>query len=168
MLKQQFFRMKLFFAALALGGMASAPVLAQTAGNYEGTLPDGNQITVTVGTDGNGVLAVTSLSWGISATCADGMGFSTGWGIGVDAPLVNNTAKFTFIDPYIDTQVALRFSGNGVVGTIASATPMMVQPNDKPVGVTLCQEGAQTFTAAYSGAAAMPMLNQSMHTAKHN
>ena len=146
--------MRISTAALVAATLAvAAPAArAQVIGNYVGTLPDGNGITITVADDGSGTgaLAVTALSYGLSTTCNDGSSFGTGWGLGFSAEIINNVAKETFIDPYIDSKFTLRFSGQTLTGQIISATPEMYQPNSFPTKSLLCEEASQNFTATYS------------------
>jgi hypothetical protein len=144
-------------AILAGSGLSAAALAAPTAGTYTGTSADGQGISLTVGTDGNGDLAITSASISIQATCMPGGTTAyTGWGYGQDAVIAKN--KFSYVESfdYLYEPVKGTFSGDTITGTISSDVPgFAAVTKGAPTKSVFCKSLTQSFTATLSASASL-------------
>jgi hypothetical protein len=144
-------------AACVLCAMAwSTAGQAQTAGVYNGTSADGQPVTFTVGTDGNGQLAIISAGISFSAPCKGGTmpTLDSAWGFGADSVIAHNKATMVAADPYFYITANFVFSGSSVSGNIATRTPDLDPGNAPPKKADFCESPRQAYSATLSGAAA--------------
>lgn len=128
-------------AALALAG----PAAAQVAGVYSGTSADGNGVSFTVDPDGSGGFKVTSAVVFFSDVCSDASILNTGWGYGLDQPIVARKVSDTTAGPYFTITFNLKFSNNGqtATGSVTSYSPTLTPIGPKPKKALFCSSPQQ-------------------------
>ena len=145
--------------------VASHAASAQQAGVYSGTAKDGSNISFTIGTDAStGNLQVTAVGIGLIDTCTPGaFTYNTGWGLGGDGTdLTGNTGTYNFSYGYLYVTATLKFVGKVLIGTVANATPTLIEPaSGEPKKAAYCSGKQQTFkatlqTGTAAAAVAMP------------
>jgi hypothetical protein len=149
----------LAFSALCAMAL-STPGSAQQAGTYAGTSADGQNVSFTVGLDGNNVLAVTGASIGFQAPCKGGTAptLYSGWGFGADAVITSHKAVMTAPDPYFYIVATLKFSGSNVTGSIQTRTPYLDPGHTPPNVADFCESPSQAFSATLGTGPSAPAL----------
>jgi hypothetical protein len=137
---------------------------AQATGTYTGSAADGSPLSFTVGKDGGGKLAVTSLSFNFTAKCngTTPSSFHTGWGFSSDAVIFNKKASLVYGKgggTYFYHAMTFDFSKSPVSGNELTRTGILVTSNSIPGAAEFCVSSVQAFTATLNpSAAAEPAL----------
>jgi len=141
------------FIVAALAAAFATPALAQSVpqGNYAGTSADGNSVSLTVATDGNGVNAVTGALVWYTANCKGGsVVTNTGWGYGFDAPISGkDAAKNTTGTNNFTIALKMTFdpATSSVSGTVSTIVAVLSPVGPKPKKALYCKSPTQTFSA---------------------
>jgi hypothetical protein len=143
-------------SSLALGAVGVVPTAAaaQMVGTYTGTSADGQNISITIGTDSStGLLQVQGWNYGIASTCTGGTTFNTGWGFGPDGTgtdLNGATGTYKNSFSYVYVTSTFRFVRNEIIGTLASYTPTFAPvASGRPTKAIFCTSKNQKFTATF-------------------
>lgn len=143
-------------AVLALAALSAAtPASAQLAGLYVGTTEQGQSVEIKITQDEGGLYYFGGATVYWEATCkTSGPGRQVAWGIGVSAPLGSPNTEYTFASNALYENYKFRFlGGTRIKGTFIGRTPEFVDPNASSKKVQLCDSGALSFVADYTGPA---------------
>ncbi len=125
----------------------AGPAGTQVAGTYAGTSADGNGVLFTVTDDGSGNLSVTSAAVIYSALCSDASILNTGWGYGLNQPIVNRKVSDSTAGAYFTINFNLTFSNDGqtAAGSVTSFSPTLSPIGPKPKKALLCSSPKQAM-----------------------
>ena len=146
----------------------SGGAMAQKAGSYEGSTPDGGYMSFTVA-GSSGDYSITTMNVNFVATCNHPSGTaSEGWGFSLYQTIVPGVNDFHSANDYYDIVGTLRFPNkNTVKGTIQSRTAVFVPGSSPPTAAYFCKTVKESFTLTYQGPAKAPLVHNAMDAVVH-
>ncbi|MEP6968420.1 MAG: hypothetical protein ABI906_10100, partial [Pseudomonadota bacterium] len=144
------------FTAAALAMAVASPAAAQVAGVYSGTSADGDGVSFTVSSDGSGGFAVTSATVFFGGLCKDTSPFFTGWGYGLNQPIVNRKVSDSTANASFTINFNLTFSSDAqtATGAITSYGSTLSPIGPKPKKALICTSPKQAMGVSFQPGAA--------------